>query len=86
ESADTLRELLHDPVERVALRAAGALGKLGDCSGLPLIETMLQDDGPAARLAAAALGDVTGHRFSANREGVESARRYLDAKKFVLGR
>jgi hypothetical protein len=45
---------------------------------------MLETDGPGARLAAVALGEITGHRFGANREGIKAARRYLDAKKAVL--
>ena len=85
EATDTLRDLLRDPVERVALRAAGALGRLGDSTGLRLVEMMLETDGPGARLAAVALGEITGHRFGGNREGIKSARRYLDAKKAVLG-
>ncbi len=84
EATATLRQLLGDPVESVALRAAGALGKLGDTSGLGLVETMLEADGPRARLATQVVGEITGHRFSANREGIQAARRYLAAKKAVL--
>ena len=84
EATTTLRKLLRDPVESVALRAAGALGKLGDTRGLGLVERMLEADGPRARLAAQVVGEITGHRFSANREGVQAARRYLMAKKAVL--
>ena len=80
---EALRHLLRDPVERVALRAAGALGRLGDTTGLNLVEMMLETDGPGARLAAVALGEITGHRFGANREGVKAARRYMGAKKLV---
>jgi HD-GYP domain-containing protein (c-di-GMP phosphodiesterase class II) len=85
EAAPTLRRLLDDPVERVALRAAGALGRVGDAGGLDLVEQKLETDGPEARLAAQALGDITKQRFQANREGVEAARRYLKAKKVLLG-
>lgn len=85
EAAATLRRLLEDPVERVALRAAGALGRLGHTAGLELIEQKLETEGPQARLAAQALGDITKQRFRPNREGVEAARRYLRAKKVVLG-
>jgi hypothetical protein len=85
EAAPTLRRLLGDPVERVALRAAGALGRLGDAGGLGLVEQKLETDGPEARLAAQALSDIARQRFGANREGIEAARRYLKAKKVVLG-
>ncbi len=81
---EPLRGLLSDSVTRIALRAAGAMGKLGDNSGLRLVARILQSDCPETRLAAHTLGEITGHRFAANREGVESARRYLDAKKLVL--
>ena len=83
EAADTLRELLNDEVEAVALVAAGALGKFGDDSGLNLVGHKLDEGGPGARLAARALGEITGHRFPSNREGVKAAVRYLDARKLV---
>jgi len=79
-----LRNLLHDSTKAVALRAAGALGRLGDKSGMRLVSGILNDAGPENRLAAQVFGDITGHRFSANREGVAAARRYLAAKKAVL--
>ncbi|MCH8241821.1 MAG: HEAT repeat domain-containing protein [Planctomycetes bacterium] len=83
EGADTLREMLHDEVESVAISVAGALGRLGDDSGLRLVTAKLEQGGSVARMAANALGDITGHRFSANREGIKAALRYLDAKDFV---
>ncbi|MCH8146395.1 MAG: HEAT repeat domain-containing protein [Planctomycetes bacterium] len=86
EAADLLREMLRDEVENVALAAAAALGKLGDDSGLRLVTAKLEQGGSVARLAANALGDITGHRFSANREGIKAALRYLDAKEFVTAK
>lgn len=83
EAADSLREMLNDEVEAVALAAAGALGKFGDDSGLNLVGHKLDEGGPGARLAARALGEITGHRFPSNREGVKAAVRYLDARKLV---
>ncbi len=84
DALEPLRGLLSDSVTRIALRAAGAMGRLGDTSGLRLVARILHSDCPETRLAAHTLGEITGHRFAANREGVESARRYLDAKKSVL--
>ncbi|MCH7926084.1 MAG: hypothetical protein IIC51_11170, partial [Planctomycetes bacterium] len=52
-------------------------------SGLRLATAKLEQGGSVARMAANALGDITGHRFSANREGIKAALRYLDAKKLV---
>jgi len=80
-----LKEILRGPSDTAALHAAGALGRLGDESGLPLVARALEDDGPNGRLAARMLGDITGHRFAASREGVRSARRYLAARKQLLG-
>jgi len=80
EASNALRALLKSRVETTALRAAGALGRLGDKSGLPLVTQMLQRDGPIARLAAQAFGDIVGHRFPANTRGVQAARRYLLGK------
>jgi len=78
-----LRELLRDPERRVALAAAGALGRLTDESGLGLATRVLMEDSPDARFAAVAIGEITGHTFSANREGIRSARRYVEAKKLA---
>ena len=80
EAAHTLRRQLDDPVEAVALRAAGALGRLGERTGLPLvIEALRRKDGQA-RLAAQVFGEIVGHRFPANERGVDAAQRYLAAK------
>ncbi len=80
ESGYLLRMLLSDPEEGIALRAAGALGRVGDRDGLPLVRKHLTHEGPHTRLAAQVLGEIVGHRFAANAEGVKSARRYLEAQ------
>ncbi len=85
EAIGKLHDILRDPNDTIALRAAGALGRLGDTSGLGLVEMMLDPDCAHARLAAQMLGEITGHRFAANLEGIKAARRYLDAKKSLLG-
>ncbi len=81
ETSYALRQLLSDPVKTVALRAAGALGRLEDKSGLPLVTATLQSDSPLSRLAAYVFGEIVGHRFTANADGVTAARRYLTAKR-----
>ena len=83
EAAHLLRDLLRDPSPRVALRAAGALGRLGERDGLPVAVTYLASEEPLARLAAQTLGDIVGHRFPANAEGIKSARRYLAANRIA---
>lgn len=77
ESYGPLRSMLTDASPMVALRAAGALGCLGDRSGLPLVTKHLERAGDEARLAAVAFGQIVGQRFLGNAEGVSSARRYL---------
>jgi HEAT repeat protein len=84
EAAHLLRQRLADPVDTVALRAAGALGLLGEQTGLPLVARALRRDDALGRLAARAFGEIVGHRFSANASGVQAARRYLDAKWSAL--
>jgi|GEM_PF-1750533 len=83
EAIGALQDLLRDEVDSIGLSAAGALGKLGDESGMRLVAERLHEDGPVARLAARALSDITGHRFPANREGIKAARRYLEASKLI---
>jgi len=78
-----LKALLNDSVDRIAIRAAGALGKAGDKSGMSCVLAALRRNGPAARLAARAFGDITGHDFPSSQEGVEAARRYVRAKKMA---
>lgn len=80
ESSYQLRKLLQDPVESVALRSAGALGRLGDQAGLPKVIAVLRARGDNARLAAAVFGEIVGHRFSSNAEGIRAATRYIEAQ------
>ncbi|MCH7838985.1 MAG: HEAT repeat domain-containing protein [Planctomycetes bacterium] len=84
EATSLLQQLLSDPDKAVALRAAGALGRLDSDEGLPLVTEVLSRNGPQVRLAATVLGDILGHRFAANAEGVKSARRYLSVRKPTL--
>ncbi len=84
EAAYLLRQRLNDPIETVALRAAGALGQLGERTGLPLVTQALEGNGSGARLAARVFGEIVGHRFPANERGIMAARRYLAAKKRSL--
>ena len=84
EAVSLLRQLLSDPDQAVALRAAGALGRLESDEGFLLVVEVLSKDGPCVRLAATVLGDIVGHRFAANSEGVKSARRYLGVRKPAL--
>jgi len=79
EASGAVRKLLRDPVVPVALRAAGSLGRLGDRIGLTMVVATLKEGGPHARLAAHVFGQIVGHRFGANAEGVNSALRYLKA-------
>lgn len=83
EAIEPLRHRMQHSDDAEALRAAGALGLLGDSSGLRLVTRMLEKNDPNARLAARVLGDIVGHRFSANGEGIKAARRYLAAKNLV---
>ncbi|MFQ5414984.1 MAG: HD domain-containing phosphohydrolase [Phycisphaerae bacterium] len=83
-AADAVAKLLTDNVPIVALRGAAALGQLGDHRGLDVIVRYLHDDGPHARFAARAFGDVVGHRFTATTQGVADARRYYAAKRSTL--
>lgn len=81
ESSYILRQCLKDSVEVIALRAAGALGKMGEKDGLAVVETYLGGNESTARLAAQMLGQIVGHRFSGNTEGIKAARRYLSSGK-----
>lgn len=83
QGIESLAELLRGTNRRIALRAAGALGRLGDERGLPLVASTLETDHPEARVATQALTDITGHRFPANREGIKAAKRYLSAKQML---
>ncbi len=85
EAAHLLREAMEGPVATIALRAAGALGRLGERDGLPLVASHLKNDGPLTRLASVVLGEITGNRFPGNKQGIQAARRYLAAKTGVAG-
>jgi HD-GYP domain-containing protein (c-di-GMP phosphodiesterase class II) len=83
EASIELARLLDDEDRKVALRAAAALGRIGDHSGLSLVAAVVAHGGPDARLAAHVLGEIVGHRFAANAEGVKSAQRYLAVKELA---
>jgi HEAT repeat protein len=83
EASIELARLLDDEDRKVALRAAAALGRIGDHSGLSLVAEVVAHGGPDARLAAHVLGEIVGHRFAANAEGVKSAQRYLAVKELA---
>lgn len=72
-----LESLLDHPSPNIALRAAAALGQMGDRQGLQLVARLLKGSGVEARLAAKALGRIVGHNFPANKEGIAAAQRYL---------
>jgi len=80
EATGSLKDLLRHGHDEVALSAAEALGSLGDQDGLRLVVRFLHSDEAINRRAARAIGVILGQRFSANSEGVASARRYLKAK------
>lgn len=75
-----LKKLLKSSNPEVSLRAAGALGRIGDQSGLSIIANILQTDNAHTRLAAMCFGAAVGHNFRPNSQGIEEARRYLVAK------
>ncbi|GJM25944.1 MAG: hypothetical protein DHS20C16_23590 [Phycisphaerae bacterium] len=84
ESASALRGLLDDPEEKIALNAAGALGQMNDWSGFNFVAKTMEGNGKHVRLAVRAFSDITQHRFSSNRDGIASAKRYLKAKRKEL--
>ena len=84
ETAYLLRQLLKDDCLVVALRAAGSLGRLGESDGLRLVINTLSGEGPHTRLAAMTFGEIVGHRFPANAQGVKAARRYMTANRHTL--
>ncbi|MFQ5461747.1 MAG: HD domain-containing phosphohydrolase [Phycisphaerae bacterium] len=83
EAIGPLQEVLRDDDLKLALCAAEALGKMNDDSGLRLAADTLKRRIPEARIAARAVGEITGHRFGAHREGIQAALRYLEAKKLI---
>ncbi len=76
-----LKGLLESRNGELALRAAAALGRLKDRSGLPVAIRYLRRDGPHTRLAALAFGMIVGQQFHVNDDGVAKARRYLKTSK-----
>ncbi|NOX58348.1 MAG: HD domain-containing protein [Planctomycetes bacterium] len=86
EAASALRVLLNDPQEKIALDAAGALGQMNDWSGFNFVARTIEGNGKHLRLAVRAFSDITQHRFSSNKDGIASARRYLKAKRKELNR
>lgn len=77
EAVGRLRGLLDDECLTVVLRAAGALGQLGDSAGLRYTVRALYVEGPEALLAARMLGEIVKQRFGANEKGLEAARSYV---------
>ena len=76
-----LKQLMKRSNPEVSLHAAGALGRIGDRSGLSMVITMLESDNPHTRLAAMCFGAIVGHNFRPNSQGIEEARRYMEAKQ-----
>jgi len=74
-----LKHALRGDIEpQVRLSAARALGRLSDRSGLPLVMELLNSRDVHLQVqAVVALSDIVGHRFGANQEGVQAARRYV---------
>jgi len=83
EAIGPLKEVLREDDLKLALCAAEALGRMNDDSGLRLAADTLKRHIPEARIAARAVGEITGHRFGAHREGIKAALRYLEAKKLI---
>jgi HEAT repeats/PilZ domain len=77
QAMEPLRALVRDTNKEVAVRAAEALGRLGDQTGLRLCIRHVLMEGELSRRAAKALGAIVGKEFRPNAEGVEQARRYL---------
>ena len=79
QAVGPLRRLLHHQDEDIALRAAEALARAEDRSGLRVVLRVLWNDAPRNRRAARALGVMVGQDFRPNPEGVAAARRYAKA-------
>jgi len=77
EAIQPLRALPQHRDDEVALRAAAALGRLGDKSGVRVVARVLHTDSHLSRRAAYTLGIIVGEKFRANAEGVAEAREYL---------
>ena len=76
-----LRKLLRHHDREVALRAAEALGRMDDKSGLRVAARQVHGDDPLNRRAARVLGTIVGQPFRATNEGVAAARRYVKANR-----
>jgi len=80
-SREHIKKLLPHKDPEVALRAAAALGRLDDRSGLPVVRRYLQKDDPCTRLAVRTLGIIVGRKFRLNSDGIAEARRCLKSLK-----
>lgn len=77
QAIDDLRRCLRHANLELRLRAAEALGRMGNKSGLGVVARILREDGPLSRRAARALGMIVGQPFRANAGGVAAARNYI---------
>lgn len=80
QAVEPLRNLLEHKDKKLALRVAGALGRMGDESGLRVVARVVHSDADLNRQAACVLGIIVGTKFRPNAEGISAARRYLKAK------
>lgn len=78
-----LTELLEHRNVEVALRAAEALGRLGDQSGLQVAVRFLRSDHEHTPLAARALGTILNEHFRPGQRGVTEARLLLKRRKWT---
>ena len=83
QSIDELHTKLKGDDVQHALYAAESLALMDDKSGLRLAASLLKRNLPESRLAARVVGEITGHEFAANREGIKAALRYLKAKQLL---
>ncbi|MGB0715298.1 MAG: HD domain-containing phosphohydrolase [Phycisphaerae bacterium] len=83
QSMDQLRTIMNGDDVKHALFAAESLSKLDDKSGLRMAASILRKNIRESRLAARVVGEITGHKFAANSEGIKAAIRYLKAKQLV---
>ena len=81
QAAGDLRKLLRHSDREVALRAAEALGRMDDKSGLRVAARQVHGDDPLNRRAARVLGTIVGQSFRPTNEGVAAARRFVKANR-----